>query len=360
MCLWYNKSTESPSRTLAVLGTNLLLKDVKKMSKGSILLSSIKIKEFIFGNRYVCAPFDIATATEDGLVTEELLSIYKQRKGLSLMVVEQSAITRAGQYRERLIYVDRDECIEGLAKLADIIHKNNQVGVVQINHAGSAADVELTGMEAVAPSAVINPAFNRTLPRALTIDEIQAIKEDFVKASLRVKKAGFDGVEIHNCHGFLLTQFLSPLTNLRTDEYGGSLENRSRLLLEITTEVRKAVGSDFLLLVRLGVDDLLPGGLTLEEGCKVAEKLVEAGIDILDISSGMLPPLALKGPAMLRDMIKIVKSRVSVPVIGAGELQDIEIAADMIEKGEVDFIALGRPILNQPNYVEKLLEKIRS
>jgi 2,4-dienoyl-CoA reductase-like NADH-dependent reductase (Old Yellow Enzyme family) len=330
------------------------------MSNGSILLSNLTVKGFIFGNRYACAPFDIATATEDGLITEELLSIYRQRKGPSLIVVEQAAVARAGQYRERLIYVDRDECIEGLAKLADIIHKNSQVGVVQINHAGSAANVELTGMEAVAPSAVVNPAFKRSLPRALTIDEIQEIKENFVKAALRVKKAVFDGVEIHNCHGFLLTQFLSPLTNLRTDEYGGSLENRSRLLLEITTAVRKAVGKDFLLLVRLGLDDLIPGGLTLEEGCQVAEKLVKAGIDILDTSSGMLPPLVLKGPAMLREMIKTVKSRVKIPVIGAGDLENIEIAADMVEKGEVDFVALGRPIMNQPNFVEGLLEKIKS
>lgn len=328
------------------------------MSNKLILLSSLTVKGFTFENRYACAPFDISKATEDGLVTEELLSIYSQRKGPSLIVVEQAAVEHAGQYREKLIHVDRDECIEGLTKLAEIIHMNKQVGVVQINHAGSAADVELTEIEAVAPSAVINPVFKRSMPKALTIAEIQEIKDSFIKAALRVKKAGFDGVEIHNCHGFLLTQFLSPLTNLRTDEYGGSLENRSRLLLEITTEVRKAVGDDFLLLVRLGLDDLLPGGLTLEEGCQVAEKLVDAGIDILDISSGMLPPLALKGPAMLRDMIKTVKSRVKVPVIGAGELSDIEIAADMVENGEVDFIALGRPILNQPNFVEGLIEQI--
>lgn len=330
------------------------------MTNELALLSEITVKGITFKNRYVCAPFDIAKATEEGLITDELLSIYEQRKGPSLIIVEQAAVAPNGQYRERLLHIDRDECIEGFTRLAEIIHMNKQIGIVQINHAGSAADVELTNAEAVAPSAVINPAFKRSLPRALTIPEIQEIRECFVNAALRVKKANFDGVEIHNCHGFLLTQFLSPLTNLRTDKYGGSLENRSRLLLEITKEVRKAVGDDFLVLVRLGLDDLLPGGLTLEEGCMVAEMLVDAGIDILDVSSGMLPPLVLEGPAMLRDMIKSVKSRVSVPVIGAGELSNIEIAADMINKGEVDFIALGRPILNQPNFVEDLIEKINS
>lgn len=118
------------------------------------------------------------------------------------------------------------------------------------------------------------------------------------------------------------------------------------------------MGDDFLLLVRLGLDDLMPGGFTLEEGCIVAKKLEETGIDILDISSGLLPPMVLPGPAMLRDMLRAVKKHVNIPVIGAGELENIEIAADMVEKGEVDFIALGRAIMNQPNYVEGLIEKI--
>ncbi|MCQ6275581.1 NADH:flavin oxidoreductase [Bacillus sp. V3B] len=337
------------------------LKDSEiKVKKGSVLLESQTVKDFVFHNRYVCAPFDISKATKAGIITEELLSIYEQRKGPSLIVVEQAAIAPSGQYREKLIFVDRDECIEGLSKLAAVIHRNNQVAVVQINHAGSAADTSLTGMVALAPSVVINPAIESSLPRALTIPEIHEIRENFVQAALRVKKAGFDGVEIHNCHGFLLTQFLSPLTNLRTDEYGGSLKNRSRLLLEIVTAVRKAVGEDFLLLVRLGLDDLLPGGTTLEEGCVVAKKLEEAGIDILDVSSGLMSPLGLPGPAMLRDMLREVKGHLTIPVIGAGELENIEISSDMVEKGEVDFIALGRKIMNQPNYVEDLLEKIRN
>ena len=127
--------------------------------------------------------------------------------------------------------------------------------------------------------------------------------------------------------------------------------------LEITTEIRKAVGDEFLLLVRLGVDDLLPGGTTLEEGCIIAEKLQEVGIDILDVSTGLMSPLGLPGPAMLRDLLRTVKRHINIPVIGAGELENIEIAADMVEKEEVDFIALGRKIMNQPNYIESLLER---
>jgi 2,4-dienoyl-CoA reductase-like NADH-dependent reductase (Old Yellow Enzyme family) len=130
--------------------------------------------------------------------------------------------------------------------------------------------------------------------------------------------------------------------------------------MEIVNEVRDAIGEKSLLLVRLGIDDLLPGGLTLEEGCLVAQKLEKAGIDILDISTGLLPPMVLPGPAMLRDMLRTVKENVNIPVIGAGELSDIEIAADMVQKGDVDFIALGRPIMNVPNFVEELIEKIKN
>ncbi|GKU84386.1 NADH:flavin oxidoreductase [Niallia sp. NCCP-28] len=334
--------------------------EAMKGKKNSILLESTEIKGYVFSNRYVCAPFDIAKAENNGIITEELLTIYGSRVGPSLIIVEQAAVAKAGQYRERLIFTDRDECINGLEKLANVIHQNNQVAVMQINHAGSAADISLTGLEAVAPSAVIHPTVKRSMPRALTVLEIKEIKEAFIQAALRVKEAGFDGVEIHNCHGFLLSQFLSPLTNKRSDEYGGSLDNRSRLLLEIVKGVRKAVGEEFLLLVRLGLDDFLSGGMTAEDGCLVAEKLQEAGIDILDISTGLMSPLSLPGPAMLRELLKKAKAHVTIPVIGAGALENIEIAADMVEKEEVDFIALARKIMKQPNYVEELLETINT
>ncbi len=330
------------------------------MKNSSILLSEIKVKNYLFKNRYVCAPFDISRADNEGLVTDELLDIYKKRRGPSLIVVEQAAVSSNGMYRKGLLRVDKDRCIEGLSKLAQVIHNNNQVAVLQINHAGSAADVDVTHMEAVAPSAVVNPVVNKSMPRELSINEIGKIKEEFVKAAIRAKNAGFDGVEIQNCHGFLLSQFLSPITNKRKDEYGESLKNRSRLLLEIVGETRKALGDDLLLLVRLGADDLMEGGLKVEDGSKVAKMLEENGVDILDLSSGLMPPLVLKGPAMLRPMIKTIKSSVNIPVIGAGELDDVQIASDMIDKNEVDFIGLGRPIMNQPDFVERLIEKIKN
>jgi 2,4-dienoyl-CoA reductase-like NADH-dependent reductase (Old Yellow Enzyme family) len=277
-----------------------------------------------------------------------------------VIVAEQAYITPDGRYRERLIGADRDECINGLSRLADVIHSNNQIAVLQINHAGSAADISLTNAKAVAPSAVVHPLFKRSMPRELTAAEIHQIKNEFIRAALRVKKAGFDGVELHSCHGFLFSQFLSPLSNKRNDDYGGNLENRGRFLIETTKAVRRAVGEDYLLMARLGLADFLPCGLTLDEGCIIAEMLQGAGIDILDTSSNLKPATLFSGNAFFREMFKAVKGHVSIPVMGSGHLENIEIAADLVESGDIDFIALGRSILEQPNYVEDLVTKIRN
>ncbi len=327
--------------------------------KKSVLLEERKLKQHTLKNRYVCAPFDIAKATKEGLVSEELLGIYEKRKGPAMIVAEQAAVAPEGQYRENLLFVDRKETVPGLKRLAETIHRNGQVAILQINHAGSAANKSLTGSDSLAPSAVEHPIFKRGIPTPLSLQEIERIKKDFVRAAKRTMEAGFDGVEIHNCHGFLLSQFLSPLTNQRRDQYGGTLENRSRLLMEIISEVQAVTGEEALLLVRLGVDDLLPQGLSLEEGIRVAKKLEAAGIDMLDVSTGLTPPLVLPGPAMLREHIRKVKQQVAIPVIGSGSLEDISIATEMVENQETDFIALGRSIMNQENYVENLLEKIQ-
>ena len=329
------------------------------MRNCNVLLDKTTVRNWVFHNRYACAPFDIGRASDEGIITDELLSIYGRRKGPSLMVAEQAYINPAGQWRKNQIAVDRDECIPGLTELAAVIHRNGQVAVLQINHAGSTADPALTKMEAEAPSAIVHPLLKRSTPKRLEITDLERIREEFVHAALRLKKAGFDGVELHSCHGFLLSQFLSPLTNDRTDRYGGNLENRSRFLMEVTAAVREAVGEDFLLMVRLGLDDFLPGGFTLSEGCKVAERLQEAGIDILDTSSGLKPAPLFSGNAFFRDMFRTVKQHVNVPVMGSGQLEDIDTAAEMVENGEIDFIGLARSILKQPDYVEGLIQTIK-
>lgn len=328
------------------------------MADLSVLKQPLTVKGLTFTNRYVSAPLDMQNATENGLVTEELLGLYRRRKGPALIIAEHHRVLQSGKWNTKQLAADRDECIPGMNSLATIIQANGQVAVAQINHSGSAVDPAISGMEAVAPSAVIHPVLNRSLPRALTPPELQDIKAAFVAAALRVTQAGFDGVEIHGAHGYLLTQFLSPLTNQRTDEYGGPLENRARFPLEVTEAIRRAVGPDYLVLYRLGADDYLPGGTTVEDSCWLAPRLAAAGVDILDISSGLKGSRAFSGDGFFRDMIKKVKAASPTPVIGVGGLSDPGVAAEMIASGEADFAALGRAIMQQPDYVEIILREI--
>jgi 2,4-dienoyl-CoA reductase-like NADH-dependent reductase (Old Yellow Enzyme family) len=323
-----------------------------------VLLQSIVVREKRFSNRYVSAPLDMQLASDDGLVTEALLDLYRKRKGPSLVICEHHRVLQSGKWNTKQLAADRDECIPGMRQLAQAIHENGQIAVVQINHSGSAVDTQITGMEAVAPSAVVHPVLNRSLPRALEMDEIAQMKKAFADAAVRVKQAGFDGVEIHGAHGYLLTQFLSPLTNKRTDEYGGTLENRSRLHREIVKEVRSAVGNDFLVLFRLGADDYLSGGTTVEDACRLAPQLQEAGVDILDITSGLKGSRAFSGQGFFRDMIKQVKAKVTIPVIAVGGLEDPGVAAAVIAENEADFVALGRALVKQPDYIAQVLQEI--
>lgn len=160
--------------------------------------------------------------------------------------------------------------IEDLKKLAEVIHRNGSKGIMQINHAGSAAEKEVTGAIPVGPSAVANPRRGSVIPRELTKPEIANIVTAFQNAAGRVKEAGFDGVEIHSAHGYLLHQFFSPLSNKRTDEYGGNILNRIRLHLEVIEAVRKTAGGDFPILLRLGASDYMKGGAAIEDSLVAA------------------------------------------------------------------------------------------
>ena len=185
----------------------------------------------------------------------------------------------------RQLSIADDNIVQDLKELANIIHKNGSKAVMQINHAGSAASKDVTGYEPVGPSAIANPR-KGNVPKELTKSEIKIIIGEFVNAALRTKEAGFDGVEIHSAHGYLLNQFFSPLTNKRTDEYGGDLQGRIKIHLEIIKAVRDAVGDDFPILLRLGASDYMEGGSTIEDSKIAALEFENAGIDVLDISGG--------------------------------------------------------------------------
>ena len=247
--------------------------------------------------------------------------------------------------------------MEGLKKLADVIHKNGSKCVMQLNHAGSAALEEVIGSTPVGPSAIRNPRKGE-LPRELTQGEIAEIVEAFQAAARRTKEAGFDGVEIHSAHGYLLNQFFSPLSNKRTDQYGGNLRNRIRIHLEVIEAVRLAVGADFPLLLRLGASDYMDGGSTIEDSKIAAQEFAKAGVDILDISggfSGYAGP-GLQGQGYFSPLTQAIKEVVSIPVILTGGITKAQAAEQLLVAGKADLIGVGRAILNDSKWAEHAIK----
>ncbi len=331
------------------------------MAKMVRLFDPLRVGRLLLKNRIVMPPMATELSTERGEVTEQLIRHYEERaRGLGLLIVEHSYISPEGKRSPRQLGVYSDDLIPGLRKLAEAVKSHGTPVALQINHAGSLTQRSICGSQPVAPSAIRHPRGVET-PRALTGEEIDEIIRAFREAARRVADAGFDAVEIHGAHGFLLSQFLSPLTNRREDEYGGPLEHRVRLPLRVVEAVREELGRGFPILYRLGVEDMMPGGLTLEEGVKAARLLADAGVDILDISGGLIgsSPPGLEGPGYFVPQAEAVKRAVDVPVIGVGGINTAEEADAIIRSRRVDLVAVGRALLRDPQWALKALRLLR-
>ena len=319
------------------------------------ILEPLDVKGLEFKNRIVMPPMYTGLATSEGAVTEELIEHYVQRsRALGLIIIEHSFVVREGRLGQRQLGCDNDSSITGLERLSSSIHASGVPVVLQINHAGRSADPNITGSQPVGPSP------NGTV-RELKVDEIKKIVRRFAEGAERAMRAGFDGAEIHGAHGFLLNQFLSPLTNHRTDQYGGSLENRIRFPLEVVEEVRAKVGGR-LLLYRLGSDDLDPQGIHIKQSQKFAVKLEEAGIDIIDVSGGLCgsrPPELQDVQGYFVPQAQKIKEVVEVPVIGVGGIEDPEYADELILEGKVDLVAVGRSLFKDSEWAKKAIQKLR-
>ncbi len=309
-------------------------------------------------NRLTMAPLYLGYAGEGGTVSRLLLEHYRlmARSGVALVVVENAAINyRTGRGAPRTLRVDRDEYLEGLVELAAAIQAEGALASLQINHAGRFAAVD----GPVAPSAV--ETFGR-VPRALGNDEIEGIVSEFADAALRVKRAGFDMVELHGGTGYLLAQFVSPRTNKRKDGYGGPLERRQRFVLEVVAAVKEAVG-DFPVGYRFLADEWLPDGLSLGESCRFAKTLAAAGVAYLSVMGGtyesfFLPDIVekCKLPGYMVDLAASVKKAVNIPVIAAGRMATGDLAERVIAQGEADLTGLARVLWADPEWPQKVRE----
>ena len=329
----------------------------------SYLLKQLNNCKLQLNNRLVFPPMATAKSDVDGSVNQEILDYYdeKSRGGyISLIIIEHSFITPEGRANNSQLSVVDDNKIEGLKKLAKVIHNNGSKAVMQINHAGSLTTKEKTGFDIVGPSSIINPR-GKELPKELSKEEIKEIIQSFKLAAKRVKESGFDGVEIHSAHGYLLNQFYSPLTNKRNDEYGGDILGRIKIHLEIIKAVKEEVGGDFPVLLRLGACDYADGGNSIED-CKIAAlEFEKAGIDILDISGGIngyiIPGLNEQG--YFQEVTAELKKIVSIPIILTGGITEVEAAEELLEKGKADLIGVGRAIFKDSLWAKRAIESLK-
>ena len=329
----------------------------------SNLLKPLHIRQMKLINRLVLPPMATSKADEKGHMTQEILDYYddKSKDGyIGLIIIEHSFVRADGKASDRQLSVVTDDDIDGLKSLADAIHKNGSKTIMQINHAGSAANSDITGFPVLGPSAVANPR-RGTVPTELSREIINQIISDFKDAALRVKKAGFDGVEIHSAHGYLLNQFYSPLANKRSDEYGGDVLGRIKIHLDIIHAVRASVGDDFPILLRLGASDYTEGGTTLEDSLIAAKAFEEAGIDALDISGGFngysVPNATIQG--YFSELTHAIKKIVSIPVILTGGITDIYAAEKLLETEKADLIGVGRAIYSDSNWAKSAIESLK-
>ncbi|MGH4120774.1 NADH:flavin oxidoreductase [Clostridium sp.] len=329
------------------------------------LLKSLKVGNIELNNRLVMAPMATSKSQDDGKVSEDILNYYKEKSEggyISLIIIEHSFINKAGKASNGQLSVSNDNDIEGLKKLAKIVQSNGSKVVMQINHAGGAASSQVTGTKPVAPSAISNTRFKESeLPHELSKDEIKAIIKNFGRAASLVKEANFDGVEIHSAHGYLLNQFFSPLSNKRTDEYGGDVNNRIRIHLEVIKEVKQAVGEDFLVLLRLGAADYTEGGTVIEDSVIAAKEFEKAGVHILDISGGFngytMPSSTEQG--YFWPLTDAIKKAVSIPVILTGGITEASAAERLLSEGKTDLIGVGRAILKDSKWAQRAIEKLK-
>jgi 2,4-dienoyl-CoA reductase-like NADH-dependent reductase (Old Yellow Enzyme family)/thioredoxin reductase len=326
-------------------------------------IGSLEIK-----NRLVMPPMATNYASKDGSVTDRQINYYEERsKGaVGLVIVEISCVDAPiGKGTMRQICIDDDRFIPGLSNLAKAIKRHGARAAIQIHHAGRQTSSVITDLQPVAPSPI--PLPGGETPRELTSDEIAALIVRFAEAAGRAKKAGFDGVEIHGAHGYLISEFLSPLANHRQDAYGGSIEKRARFLLEVIKAIRVKVGRDYPVWCRLsGMEIGADGGITVEETQTVAKLAEKAGVDAIHVSAHTVgparrPPMA-QPPCSFVPLAEAVKRVVSVPVVAVGRIPP-EFAEEVIRDGKADFVSMGRELLVDPYLPQKAasgkLEDIR-
>ena len=334
----------------------------------NVLFTPARIGPAEIPNRIVMPPMTTRSSDEAGNVTDASIAYYmaRVRGGTGLITVEMASPEKAGRHRRRELGIHHDGFLPGLTRLVSEIHRGGAKASIQLGHGGGHTRIDICGETPIAPSAIPHPVYETTfetiVPEAMTKARIRQTIAAYAAAATRAQRAGFDCVEIHAAHGYLISQFHAPLENERSDEYGGSLENRARFGLEVLRAVKAAVPT-LGVIYRLSVDDFFDGGLTYGEGRVIAIWAARAGADALHVTAGhyrskptahrMIPPMT-EPDATFLEFAADVKKAIDVPVIAVGRLGDPATATAAVADGKADFIALGRTLVADPRWVEKV------
>lgn len=334
----------------------------------SKLFTPGRIGQVEIRNRVVMPPMTTRLADAEGHVTDAAIAYFHARAagGVGLVTVEMASPEKVGRHRARELGIYDDRFLPGLKRLVDAIHSAGAKASIQLGHGGGHTREDICGEPPIAPSAVPHFVYEVTgetiVPLEMTRERIAESTRAFVAAAARARAAGFDCVEVHAAHGYLLSQFLCPEENRRTDEYGGSLENRARFSLEVVHGIKRAV-PDVALIFRFNADDLFPAGMPFSEGLQVAKWAEQAGADAIHVSAGhyrslpsaqvMTPPMAYPEGLFL-PYAERIKAEVGVPVIAVGRLGDPSLAMAVVDEGKADFVALGRTLIADPDWFNKV------
>lgn len=327
------------------------------------LFRPYRIGKLELKNRFVRSATYDNTADGEGLVTDASVAIYRElgQAEIGLVITGFAFVSRPGQVFPGQYGADTDAVIPGLRRLVQAVHQGGSKIALQIVHGG--INVRQGDMTALAVSKT--PQMEKP-HREVTDAEIEAIIGDFTAAAIRARSAGFDAVQLHGAHGYLMSQFLSPLTNHRTDRWGGSIENRCRFHLEVIRRIRRAVGADFPILIKFGAKDELEGGLTLDDGIEAARLMVIEGIAAIEVSAGMSStgphaanPTRKAGEGeqpVFRERAAAVKRAVTVPIITVSGIRSLALAQNIVTSGDADLVAMCRPFIREPGLIKRWKE----
>lgn len=316
-------------------------------------------------NRFVRSATWEGLANSDGSCSGELADLMLElAKGqVGLIITSHAYVTQNGQAGIKQLGIYSDQLISSYIEMVEKVHREGSKIIMQIAHAGGRASIQLTKSQPLGPSSL--EIKDCMMCREMTKSEIFQIIEDFKNAAVRAKKSGFDGVQIHAAHGYLLNQFLSPFFNKRKDEYGRSIENRARLILEILQAIRSELGRQFAILIKINSDDFIEGGFTQSEMVQVSAMLESAGIDAVELSGGTSLKISSysssrvgeidskKEEVYYRDAANLYKEKITVPLILVGGIRSYEVANELVEKELADYISLCRPLIREPDLIKR-------